>query len=109
LWTSPNSLAILGITAQYIAEDNKLERSALALKEVNSEHSGENLAKYIKQVIVDWGFASRLGYFQMDNAGNNDRMLREISLRILQFHLQVFYTNLYPIQISLNNSISTTA
>ena len=81
LWTSPNSLAIIGITAQYIAEDNKLERSVLALKEVEGEHSGENLAKYIIEVIVDWGFASKLGYFQMDNAGNNDTMLREISLR----------------------------
>jgi hypothetical protein len=108
LWISPNSPAILGVTAQYIAEDNKLERSALALKEVNGEHSGEILAKYIMQVIVDREFASKLGYFQIDNAGNNDTMLREISLRILQFHLQVFYTNLYHIQISLNNSISTT-
>jgi len=34
IWTSPNSLPILGIIAHYISEDNKLESAVLAMKEI---------------------------------------------------------------------------
>jgi hypothetical protein len=34
IWTSPNSLAILGVIAHYIAEDGELERSLLAMKDI---------------------------------------------------------------------------
>ena len=79
LWTSPNDLAILGVIAHYIAEDGKLESSVLAMKDIVGNHDGVNLAGYIMEVISDWGFAAKLGYFQMDNARNNDTMLRKIS------------------------------
>jgi len=79
IWTSSNSLAILGIIAHYIAEDGQLERSLLSMKDIIGSHEGTNLAPYIIEVIRDWGIASKLGYFQMDNAGNNDTMLKEVS------------------------------
>jgi len=40
LWTSPNSLAILGIIAHYMSESGQLEHSVLALQELDSEHTG---------------------------------------------------------------------
>lgn len=40
LWTSPNSLAIIGIIAHYITEAGELEQSVLALQELDGEHSG---------------------------------------------------------------------
>ncbi len=40
LWTSPNSLAILGIIGHYIAEDGQLQHSVLALQELDGKHSG---------------------------------------------------------------------
>jgi hypothetical protein len=79
IWTSPNSLAILGVIAHYIADDGKLERSLLAMKNIVASHEGTNLAQYIIAVIQDWELASKLGYFQMDNAANNDTMLKEAS------------------------------
>ncbi|WKT54014.1 hypothetical protein QSH57_004598 [Fusarium oxysporum f. sp. vasinfectum] len=36
LWTSPNSLAILGIVSHYVTEDGQLEHHILALKDVDS-------------------------------------------------------------------------
>jgi hypothetical protein len=47
LWTSPNSLAILGITAQFINESWGLQRLVLGMREVVGEHTGLNSAKYI--------------------------------------------------------------
>lgn len=40
LWSSPNSLAILGIIAHYISENGELTHSVLALKEIEGKHSG---------------------------------------------------------------------
>jgi hypothetical protein len=54
LWTSPNSLAILGITAQFVNQDSKLQSVVLAMKEVEGEHTGGNMAKYVMEVIKDY-------------------------------------------------------
>jgi len=75
LWTSPNSLAFIGIIGHYIAENGDLRHSVLALKEVDGDHSGANQALHIMEVLRDYGIASKLGYFMMDNAESNDTML----------------------------------
>ncbi|KAJ6785139.1 hypothetical protein PWT90_08159 [Aphanocladium album] len=84
LWTSPNALAILGVVAHYVTEDGKLEHHTLGLKDIDGEHDGSHLAAAIVEVIDDWGFASKLGYFMMDNAGNNDTMMTCLSLALLR-------------------------
>ena len=81
LCTSPNCLPILGLVSHYIAQDGQLESATLALVEMEGEHSGENLAKYLQEVVADWGISSKLGYIQMDNATNNDTMMREFEDR----------------------------
>ena len=84
LWTSPNYLAILGIVSHYVTEDGQLEHHTLALKDIDSEHDGSHLAAAVLDVVDDWGFASKLGYFVMDNAGNNDTMMASLSLDLLR-------------------------
>ncbi|KID80838.1 transposase-like protein [Metarhizium guizhouense ARSEF 977] len=84
LWTSPNSLAILGVVGHYVTEDGQLEHHTLALKDIDTEHDGSHLAAAILDVVDDWGFASKLGYFVMDNAGNNDTMMASLSLGLLR-------------------------
>lgn len=80
LWTSPNSLAILGAIAHYITESGQLQHSVLALQEVDGEHTGENMSKSVMDVIEDYSIASKVGYFVMDNATNNDTMMRALAL-----------------------------
>ncbi|KAJ6436023.1 transposase-like protein [Purpureocillium lavendulum] len=84
LWASPNTLAILGVVAHYVTEDGQLQHHTLALKDIDSEHDGSHLADAILEVIEDWYFASKLGYFVMDNAGNNDTMMKSLSLGLLR-------------------------
>lgn len=79
LWTSPNTLAIIGIVAHYISDSGQLEHSVLALREVDGEHSGENQAICVLDVIAEYGITSKLGYFVMDNAGNNDTLVVSLS------------------------------
>ena len=81
LWTSPNCLPILGVVAQYISEDGKLETTTLALVDIQGAHTGENLSKCVRDVIGDWGIASKLGFMQMDNAANNTTLIEELEAR----------------------------
>ncbi len=43
LWTSPNSLAILGIIAHFVDKDGTLQAMVLALKSIVGDHTGESL------------------------------------------------------------------
>ncbi|OWT42446.1 BED zinc finger domain-containing protein [Pochonia chlamydosporia 170] len=76
LWTSPNALAILGIVAHYTSESGQLEYSVLALRELDGKHSGPNMADCVMEIINDYGIASKVGYFMMDNADNNGTMMK---------------------------------
>ena len=80
LWTSSNNLALLGAIAHFVNPQGDLEEALICLKEVEGSHSGENLSRYILQAINDFEITPRLGYFQMDNAPNNDLLLREVSI-----------------------------
>jgi hypothetical protein len=96
LWTSPNALAILGMIAHYTSESGQLEHSVLALRELNSKHSGHNIAGCVMQVINDYGVASKVGYFIIDNANNNDTMMEALSTRMYnQFYKPYIFCNLF--------------
>ena len=71
-WTSSNHLPILGITAHFISKEKRLEKSVLALRQIDGKHGGDTLGKIIFKVTEEFDFAVKLGYFQADNAGNND-------------------------------------
>jgi predicted RNA-binding protein len=58
-----------------------MKHCVLALQDIDSEHNSESLAAAIMEVVENWGFASKLGYFVIDNAGNNNTMTRSLYLR----------------------------
>jgi hypothetical protein len=80
LWTSGNSMAILGVIAHFITEDGDLRYYLLAMKILPAGHGGEDQAPFIMDVINDYGFANKLGFFVMDNADSNDKMMRFLAL-----------------------------
>jgi len=83
LWTSPNRMAVVGVVAHFVSKDGDLLEMVLAMKKVKGEHTGVNIANYILETIEDYRITANLGYVQMDNASNNDTMIREISHRTL--------------------------
>jgi hypothetical protein len=86
LWMSPNALAILGIVAQFVNKDGGLQSSVLAIKEVNREHSGENQAKYVLEVLEEYKIEDKLAYLIMDNADNNDTLMTSPSSFLRRKH-----------------------
>jgi hypothetical protein len=99
LWSSPNYHSLLGVTASYIGEDGKPKKYVLAIKTVLGGHAGENVAKYMIEVIRDWEIAFKLRYINMDNATNNNTVIKQISLS-KSLYLQVFNSQLTFIDLA---------
>ena len=71
---------MVGIIGHYFADSGDLCQSVLALRELDGQHTGENQSQLIMKVIEEYGIASKVGYFMMDNAENNETMIRSLSL-----------------------------
>lgn len=56
----------------------------LALVEVEGAHTGEQLAAHMFMVLDQYHIKDRLGYFVMDNATANDRMVTSISHQLFE-------------------------
>jgi hypothetical protein len=84
-------LAILSLVAHFIAENGELQHPVLALKQLKEEHSSENLAQLVIEVVQDYKIPLKLGYFIMDNARNNDTLIVELS---------IYRSNLYYIALN---------
>lgn len=75
LWTSGNRLGLIGIVSHFVDEDGVLRNLTIALREIEGAHSGENMANILWEVFADYQILTKLGYFTIDNASNNDTML----------------------------------
>ncbi|XP_044720108.1 Ribonuclease H-like protein [Hirsutella rhossiliensis] len=66
-WTSPNCLGVIGFTVQFVTEDHA-----------------------IMEFIREYGIATKVGYFMMDNATNMNTMIDKVS-DDLEHEFEVFY------------------
>jgi hypothetical protein len=89
-WTSPNGVRVIGFTVQFVSEDHGLQSLVVGIKELEGQHNGEHMAEAIMAFIREYGIASKVGYFMMDNGGNMNTMLDKIS-DDLEHEFDVFY------------------
>ncbi|KAL5592831.1 hypothetical protein FOBRF1_013139 [Fusarium oxysporum] len=89
-WTSPNCLGVIGFTVQFVTEDHGLQSLVVRIKELEGQHSGENMAEAIMEFIREYGIVSKVGYFMMDNASNMNTMIDKVS-DDLEHEFDVFY------------------
>ena len=78
LWTSSNTLSLNGIIAHFIDEAGKIRRFLLSVPEVDGRHTGVNIAAGVAKIIREFDIANRIGYFVVDNAGNNDTAIENL-------------------------------
>ena len=78
-WTSPNCLGVIGFTVQFVTEDHGLQSLVVRIKELEGQHNGEHMVEAIMEFIREYGIASKVGYFMMDNARNMNTMIDKIS------------------------------
>lgn len=93
LWTSPNRHGVLGVTAQWVSNEFKLQKAVIGLRECKHSHSGETQASIITDVLEEYAIEN-LGYYTGDNATSNDTCLESLSRRLeskKQVLLLLFY------------------
>ena len=78
MWTSSNSIAFVAVVAHYIDNNMKSQTTLIGLRRVIGSHSGEVVAEQVVQVIQEYGFEQKLGYFVLDNASSNDTCVEAI-------------------------------
>ena len=78
LWSSPNHRAFLGIVGHWVGADGKLHGTLLGLRRFHGSHTGINQAEHFWEVIKFYELETKIGYFTLDNASNNDTALVQI-------------------------------
>ncbi|KAG9379949.1 hypothetical protein A1F94_008844 [Pyrenophora tritici-repentis] len=82
LWTSPNPYAILGVVAMWIDTTGMRRVTALGMRRIYGEHTGENLGSVVLELLEEYDISGdQIGYFMLDNASANDTAV-EFILRI---------------------------
>jgi hypothetical protein len=76
LWTSSNSLAMLGIVAHYLGSSLTARSLLIGLRQLKGVHSGENQASVIVSVLKEFEISDRIGHFISDNVTSNDHTVR---------------------------------
>ena len=82
LW-SGGGVAYIGVIAHYFDQYNQLKAPVLIFYEIKGSHTGENQAGYVMKAIVDFGITSKLGYFMLNNASNNDTLMNNLQKGIM--------------------------
>ncbi|KIJ35444.1 hypothetical protein M422DRAFT_262406 [Sphaerobolus stellatus SS14] len=77
-WSSDTMDSYLGITGHYVNKAWELEDDIIGFKELSGSHSGNNLAEYVVECLIELGIEKKLGWITTDNATNNDTMVKHI-------------------------------
>lgn len=78
LWTSNNNIALLAVVSHFVDEEYNIRTILLALHWIKGNHSDENLAHTVLQVIHDYDLQSKFGYFILNNAESNNTCVEAI-------------------------------
>jgi hypothetical protein len=74
-WTSCNNWSLLGVISHFLQDSGRQGHMVLGLREIEGTHSGENLCTVLVNILSEYNIWSKIGYFMMYNASNNDTML----------------------------------
>ena len=77
MWTSTNSLALLGIVGHWI-DGGAVQMALFGMQRLRGAHTGENMAEAVVSVIEEYSLQSKFGYFMLDNAPTNDVCVRHL-------------------------------
>jgi len=90
-WRSLNCNDYMAICAYFISEEYKLKYYLLGFRKVNRAKSGQLIAEITADVINDYKIGQNLRAFIMDNAMDNNTILKEL---VTQFDINVGYSRL---------------
>ena len=81
VWTSPNDLAFMAITAHWISSEFVVQSLLLDFIQIKGEHSGTNLEKYFSESLKAYGIYEKKLAVTLDNASNNNAFIAALMER----------------------------
>ncbi|XP_044716004.1 transposase [Hirsutella rhossiliensis] len=81
-WSSRKFTSLLGLTVHFLDDEGKFRTFLLGLPRIEGRHCGENLADRVSEIIHEYGFEDRVGYFVTDNAESNDTCLEDLGTEL---------------------------
>ncbi|KAK4389874.1 putative AC transposase [Sesamum angolense] len=84
IWTFENShVAYCCLTVHFVDDSWELQKKILAFRNMPCPHDGETLFSFMKEMILEWNLDKKLFSIDVDNATNNDVMIRKVKDWIL--------------------------
>ncbi|KAG6989367.1 hypothetical protein FocnCong_v021267 [Fusarium oxysporum f. sp. conglutinans] len=80
--TSRKFTFLLGLTVHFLGDEGKFRTFLLGLPQIKGRHCSENLAGRVSEIIYEYIFEGRVGYFVTDNAESNDTCLKELATEL---------------------------
>lgn len=70
IWTSSSNESYICVSCHFIDLNFTIGRAILATTQMDESHTGENIAKVIKEICVKWGIFDKISCIVTDNAAN---------------------------------------
>lgn len=70
--TTKNHIHMLSVAAHFISEAGLLKTIPLAVQELFGPATSENIAKTVKDILIEWQITDCTGFYISDNAPGND-------------------------------------
>lgn len=78
IWTSTNNVAYMAIIAHYLDQSTSRRSPILRFQPIQGQHTGENQSMLVLKALVEYNLLEKLGYVMLDNASNNDTLMRHL-------------------------------
>ncbi|KAF3960846.1 hypothetical protein CMV_014475 [Castanea mollissima] len=82
MWSSPENVEYLCLTAHYIDEDWKLQKKILSFVTLDSSHTEDMLSDVINKCLMDWDVDRKLFALTFDNCSTDDDIVIRIKEQI---------------------------
>ncbi|CAG7829850.1 unnamed protein product, partial [Allacma fusca] len=82
LWTSHRKDGILGVKFHFIDDNFEIQQRTVAIREVNENHDGAILKKYVEKVIEDIGLSEKISFVVTGSLANVVKALKDMQKEI---------------------------
>lgn len=92
MWTSPAQDPFLAMTAHFTIRSRnftELRTRLIAFRKIDGTHSGLNMARHVARVLHELKLTRKIGQITLDNASNNDTMMRYLEAELGYYDIEV--------------------
>ncbi|KAG9123278.1 hypothetical protein FRC07_015160, partial [Ceratobasidium sp. 392] len=90
LWSDANLRSFMAVTAHYIDAQGLMAKHLIAFRRIEGSHAGVNIGQYLFSVLEETGITNKIGFITLDNAANNDTLMRELEAEFREHGIETF-------------------